>query len=219
MSSVKQRVAAISIVASASMATVKFAVGIAIGSLALISDALHSVTDLLATIVTWIVVRFSDQPADAEHHYGHGKIESLSALGVIALLYVLAGGIVVEAVSRLREGTSPSAITAVPFIVLLIDMAVNYWRARALHKTARETKSQALAADAVQDDVLGLAHDARDQLGAGRDVVDQPLDLAGRPDAVLPVAGGVDLFAARAGNELANVLELRAFLLHRDDLR
>ena len=102
MSNVKQRVAAISIAASASMAALKFAVGIAIGSLALISDALHSVTDLLATVVTWIVVRFSDQPADAEHHYGHGKIESLSALGVIALLYVLAGGIVVEAFSRLR---------------------------------------------------------------------------------------------------------------------
>src|SRR5262245_30792575 len=137
MGSVKQRVAAISIVASASMAAMKFAVGIAIGSLALISDALHSLTDLIATVVTWIVVRFSDRPADTEHHYGHGKMESLSALGVIALLYVLAGGIVVEAVSRLREGSSPSSITAVPFVVLLIDMAVNYWRARALQKTAR----------------------------------------------------------------------------------
>ena len=85
------------------MAALKFAVGIAIGSLALISDALHSLVDFFATVVTWIVVRFSDRPADTEHHYGHGKIESLSALGVIALLYVLAGGIVVEAVSRLRE--------------------------------------------------------------------------------------------------------------------
>jgi cation diffusion facilitator family transporter len=157
MSNVKQRVAAISIAASASMAALKFAVGIAIGSLALISDALHSLTDLLATVVTWIVVRFSDRPADTEHHYGHGKIESLSALGVIALLYVLAGGIVVEAVSRLREGSSPSSITAVPFVVLLVDMAVNYWRARALQKTARETKSQALAADALHfaSDVYG----------------------------------------------------------------
>ena len=157
MSSIKQRVAAISIVASASMAALKFAVGIAIGSLALISDALHSLTDLIATVVTWIVVRFSDRPADTEHHYGHGKIESLSALGVIALLYVLAGGIVVEAVSRLRDGTTPSSITAVPFIVLLVDMAVNFWRARALQRTARETKSQALAADALHfaSDVYG----------------------------------------------------------------
>jgi cation diffusion facilitator family transporter len=157
MSSVKQRVAAISIVASASMAALKFAVGVAIGSLALISDALHSLTDLIATVVTWIVVRFSDKPADTEHHYGHGKMESLSALGVIALLYVLAGGIVVEAFSRLRVGTAPSSITFVPFVVLLVDMAVNFWRARALQKTARETKSQALAADALHfaSDVYG----------------------------------------------------------------
>jgi cation diffusion facilitator family transporter len=157
MANVKQRVAAISIAASASMAALKFAVGVAIGSLALISDALHSLTDLLATVVTWIVVRFSDRPADTEHHYGHGKIESLSALGVIALLYVLAGGIVVEAVSRLREGVAPSTITAVPFIVLLVDMAVNFWRARALQRTARETRSQALAADALHfaSDVYG----------------------------------------------------------------
>jgi len=157
MSSVKQRVAAISIAASASMAVLKFAVGIAIGSLALISDALHSLVDFFATIITWVVVRFSDRPADTEHHYGHGKIESLSALGMIALLYVLAGGIVVEAVGRLRQGIAPSSISAVPFAVLLLDMAINFWRARALQKTARETKSQALAADALHfaSDVYG----------------------------------------------------------------
>src|SRR3954449_11009718 len=139
VTTVKSRVAAVSIIASGGMAAAKFVVGIAIGSLALVSEALHSSVDLVATVITWLVVRVSDQPADEEHHYGHGKMESLSALGVIALLYVLAGGIVVEAYSRLREGTAPSSITAVPFVVLLVDMAVNFWRARALHKTARET--------------------------------------------------------------------------------
>ena len=91
----KSRVAAISIFASAAMAAAKFVVGIAIGSLALISEALHSSVDLVATVVTWMVVQVSDKPADEEHHYGHGKMESLSALGVIAMLYVLAGGILV----------------------------------------------------------------------------------------------------------------------------
>ena len=62
------------------MAAAKFAVGIAIGSLALISEALHSSVDVVATVITWLVVRVSDQPADEEHHYGHGKFESLSAL-------------------------------------------------------------------------------------------------------------------------------------------
>src|SRR3954462_2723039 len=157
IATVKTRVAAISIFASAGMAATKFVVGVAIGSLALISEALHSSVDLVATVITWLVVRGSDQPADEEHHYGHGKLESLSALGVIALLYVLAGGIVVQAWAHLREGTPPPTLSAVPFVVLLVDIAVNFWRARALHRTARDTHSPALAADALHfaSDVFG----------------------------------------------------------------
>src|SRR5215510_2995597 len=153
----KSRVAAISVFASAGMATAKFVVGIIIGSLALVSEALHSSVDVVATIITWMVVRISDRPADEEHHYGHGKLESISALGVIALLYVLAGGILVEAYSRIREGTPPPVISAIPFVVLLIDIAVNFWRARALHRAAHQTQSQALAADALHfaSDVMG----------------------------------------------------------------
>jgi cation diffusion facilitator family transporter len=153
----KTRVAAISVFASAGMAAAKLVVGIIIGSLALISEALHSSVDVIATIITWMVVRVSDLPADAEHHYGHGKFESISALGVIALLYVLAGGILVESYSRLREGAPPPTISAIPFAVLLVDIAVNFWRARALHRAAHATRSQALAADALHfaSDVLG----------------------------------------------------------------
>jgi cation diffusion facilitator family transporter len=153
----KTRVAAISVFASAAMALAKFVVGIIIGSLALVSEALHSSVDVVATIVTWMVVRVSDLPADEEHHYGHGKLESVSALAVIALLYVLAGGILVESYGRLREGAPPPTISAVPFVVLLVDIAVNFWRARALQRTARETQSQALATDALHftSDVLG----------------------------------------------------------------
>src|ERR1700744_2370660 len=132
---IKTRVAAISVFASAAMAAAKFIVGILIGSLALVSEALSSSVDVIATIIPWMVVRVSDLPADEEHQYGHGKFESVSALGVIAILYVLAGGILVASYSRLREGTPPPAISAIPFIVLLIDIAVNPWRARALHRT------------------------------------------------------------------------------------
>lgn len=153
----KTSVAAISILASGGMAAAKLVVGIAIGSLALISEALHSSIDLVATIITWAVVRISDKPADDEHHYGHGKLESISALGVTALLYVLAGGILVQSYSHLREGTPPPTISAVPFVVLVIDIVVNLWRARALHRAARETRSEALAADALHfaSDVMG----------------------------------------------------------------
>jgi cation diffusion facilitator family transporter len=157
LTTTKSRVAAISIVASASMAAVKLAVGVAIGSLALVSEALHSSVDFVATVITWIVVRIADRPADDQHHYGHGKLESLSALGVIALLYILAGGILVESYSRLHEGATPPTLSALPFIVLLADIAVNFWRARALHRVAHETNSHALAADALHfaSDVFG----------------------------------------------------------------
>jgi cation diffusion facilitator family transporter len=191
----KSRVAAISIFASAGMATAKFAVGITIGSLALISEALHSSVDVVATVVTWMVVRVSDLPADKEHHYGHGKLESLSALGVIAMLYVLAGGILVEAYSRLREGTPPPTLSAIPFIVLVVDIAVNFWRARALHRAAHETKSQALAADAL--------HFASDVLGSVAVIVGLALSGLGYAWGDAAAAVGVAVMIAMLGLRLA----------------
>ena len=191
----KSRVAAISIFASAGMATAKFAVGIAIGSLALISEALHSSVDVVATVVTWMVVRVSDLPADEEHHYGHGKLESLSALGVIAMLYVLAGGILVESYSRLREGAPPPTLSAIPFIVLVVDIAVNFWRARALHRAAHETKSQALAADAL--------HFASDVLGSVAVIVGLALSGLGYAWGDAAAAVGVAVMIAMLGLRLA----------------
>jgi len=192
---VKSRVAAISIFASAGMATAKFAVGIAIGSLALISEALHSSVDVVATVVTWMVVRVSDLPADKEHHYGHGKLESLSALGVIAMLYVLAGGILVESYSRLREGAPPPTLSAIPFIVLVVDIAVNFWRARALHRAAHETRSQALAADAL--------HFASDVLGSVAVIVGLALSGLGYAWGDAAAAVGVAVMIAMLGLRLA----------------
>jgi cation diffusion facilitator family transporter len=191
----KSRVAAISIFASAGMAAAKFVVGIAIGSLALISEALHSSVDVVATVITWIVVRVSDRPADKEHHYGHGKLESVSALGVTAMLYVLAGGILVESYSRLQEGASPPTISAIPFVVLLVDIAVNFWRAWVLNRTARDTKSQALAADA--------AHFASDVLGSVAVMIGLALSGLGFGWADAVAAIGVALVIALLGLRLA----------------
>ncbi len=191
----KSRVAAISIFASAGMATAKFVVGIVIGSLALISEALHSSVDVVATVVTWMVVRVSDRPADEEHHYGHGKLESVSALGIIAMLYVLAGGILVESYSRLREGASPPTLSAIPFIVLLIDIAVNFWRARALHRAALDTKSQALAADAL--------HFASDVAGSIAVIIGLALSGLGFAWGDAAAAVGVAVMIAMLGLRLA----------------
>src|ERR1700744_3493213 len=191
----KSRVAAISIFARAGMAAAKFGVGVAMGSLALIAEALHSSVDVVATVVTWLVVRFSDKPADEEHHYGHGKLESVSALGIIALLYVLAGGIMVESYSRLREGAPPPTLSAIPFIVLLVDIAVNLWRARALHRAAHDTKSQALAADAL--------HFASDVLGSVAVIVGLILSGLGYPWGDAAAAIGVAVMIAALGMRMA----------------
>jgi cation diffusion facilitator family transporter len=191
----KSRVAAISIFASAGVAAAKFVVGVAIGSLALISEALHSSVDVVATIITWIVVRVSDRPADKEHHYGHGKLESVSALGVTAMLYVLAGGILVESYSRLHEGAPPPTISVIPFVVLLLDIAVNFWRAWVLNRTARDTKSQALAADA--------AHFASDVLGSVAVMIGLALSGLGYQWADAVAAIGVALVIALLGLRLA----------------
>ena len=76
-------------------------VGFATGSLALLSEAAHSLLDLAATVMTYFAVRISGKPADEEHHYGHGKVESVSALAETALLFVLSGVVIWEAVKRL----------------------------------------------------------------------------------------------------------------------
>src|SRR5437763_16137546 len=104
MATDKQRVALTSIAASAGLTAAKAAVGLGTGSLAILSEAAHSLIDLAATVMTYFAVRIGDKPAGEEHHYGHGKVESLSALAETALLFVLCGVVIWEAVKRLAGG-------------------------------------------------------------------------------------------------------------------
>lgn len=145
----KERTAIISLAASLILAAAKLAVGLAIGSLALITDALHSCVDFLATGVTWMAVRVADKPADKSHPYGHGKFENIAALGEAALLLLLAGGVAVEAVARISADEPPPPISLIAIGVLLVEILVNTWRARALKKVGRETHSAALEADSL----------------------------------------------------------------------
>src|SRR6201987_2123518 len=101
MQNVKQKVALGSIAASAGLTAAKGVVGLLTGSLAILSEAGHSLLDLPATVLTYFAVRISGKPADAEHQYGHGKIESVTALAETALLFILAAGVAYEAVNRL----------------------------------------------------------------------------------------------------------------------
>src|SRR5580693_4533136 len=97
----KERAALGSIAASAGLTIAKAIVGLLTGSLAILSEAGHSLIDLAATIMTYFAVRISGKPADDEHHYGHGKIESISALAETALLFLLSGIVIWLAVERL----------------------------------------------------------------------------------------------------------------------
>ena len=76
----KERVALTSILASGGLTVAKGAVGLLTGSLAILSEAAHSLIDFGATLMTYFAVRVSGKPADEEHHYGHGKVESVTAL-------------------------------------------------------------------------------------------------------------------------------------------
>jgi cation diffusion facilitator family transporter len=146
----KEQVALTSIAASAALTIAKGLVGFATGSLAILSEAGHSLIDLGATVMTYAAVRISGRPADAEHQYGHGKFESVSALGETALLFLLSGVVIWEAVKRLAERETHAVDANVwAFGVILVSIAVDFFRARALSRTAKETSSHALEADAL----------------------------------------------------------------------
>ena len=155
----KERVALFSILASAGITVGKLVAGLLSGSLALLSEAAHALVDTGATIITYFAVRAANKPADREHHYGHGKFESLAALAETVILFMLSGVVVVQAIERLAEGGGHFEPTPLAFAVLLVSIAVDVNRVRSLRKVAKETGSQALAADAL--------HFASDLAGSG----------------------------------------------------
>ena len=146
----KEQVALTSIAASAALTVDQGAVGIATGSLAILSEAGHSLIDLGATVMTFLAVRVSGKPADAEHHYGHGKVESVSALAETALLFLLSGVVIWEALKRLIEHEQHAVIANTwAFGVIAVSVAIDFFRSRALSRAAKEHQSQALEADAL----------------------------------------------------------------------
>jgi len=150
MTDIKQQVALTSIAASGALTLAKGVVGVMTGSLAILSEAAHSLLDLVATVMTYFAVRISGKPADEEHHYGHGKVESVSALAETALLFVLSGVVIWEALQRLIGGHShPVEATFWAFAVIVVSIVVDFFRARVLYRVAAETGSEALEADAL----------------------------------------------------------------------
>jgi cation diffusion facilitator family transporter len=145
----KQAVAFNSLLASGALSVLKLGAALFTGSLALLTEALHSLSDFVATGVTLAAVKWSDRPADDDHHYGHGKIESLAALFETGLLVGLALFVLWEAIQRMMAGNHAVTFTWWAVAILLISIVVDYNRSRALRRTAEKTSSAALAADAI----------------------------------------------------------------------
>lgn len=145
----KNRVARLSVWAAVLITSTKIVVGFITGSLGILSEALHSLLDLMAAIITLLTIRVSSKPADTNHNFGHGKFENLSALIQTLLLWVTCGWIIFEAVARLTGGHQGVIVNAWSFSVILLSIIIDYNRSRALARTAKKYNSQALEADAL----------------------------------------------------------------------
>jgi len=142
----KKNVAILSVVSNSTLVVLKLIVGLVIGSVSVISEAIHSGVDLVAALIAFFAVRTANKPADALHTYGHGKYENLSAAVEGALIFVAAGWISVEAVQKLMF---PTAIDAPAWGVLImaISAGTNLFVSSKLFRVGRETDSMALIAD------------------------------------------------------------------------
>jgi cation diffusion facilitator family transporter len=150
MRSEKRSVALNSLLAAAAITALKLLVGLTTRSLGILSEAAHSGLDLVAAFITFLSVRVSDKPADAEHQYGHGKVENFSAFIETGLLLLTCIWIVWEAVRRLSGHHSVQIEPSLAaFAVLGASMIVDWWRSRKLKRIADKYDSQALEADAL----------------------------------------------------------------------
>ena len=168
----KRSAAGGSVVAAVVITGLKIAVGVTTGSLGILSEAAHSGLDLIAALLTYFSVGVSDKPADADHQYGHGKVENFSAFVETGLLLLTCAWIIYEAAVRMffrRIEIEPSIAA---FAVMIFSMGVDWWRSRALGRIATKYDSQALEADAL--------HFSTDIWSAGVVVVGLLLVMIGR---------------------------------------
>lgn len=157
----KVKVSLISIISNSILIIFKVIAGILSGSVSIISEAIHSSMDLIASLVAFYSVKESSKPADKDHPYGHGKIENISGIFEGILIFVAAGMIIFEAIKKIMN---PSVIEKeyIALAVMLFSALVNFFVSRKLYKVAKEEDSMALEADA-----LHLKTDVYTALGVG----------------------------------------------------
>lgn len=145
----KRSAALLSVGSAVLLVSMKAFLVIRTGSLGVLSEALHSGLDLIAAILTLLSVRLSDEPADERHPYGHGKFENFSAFVETGLLLLTALFIIYEAFNRMFFRAVHIQPSSTAIVVLLIALAIDITRARALKSVARKYSSEALEADAL----------------------------------------------------------------------
>jgi len=147
----KIKTARLSIISNTGLVVMKFIVGFAIGSVSIISEAIHSSMDLLAAIIAFFSVKKSAEPPDAGHSFGHGKFEDISGLVEALLIFAAAVLIIWEAGKKLL-GESPEQFSSEMLIygilVMGISVVANWYVSSRLMKVAKETESIALESDA-----------------------------------------------------------------------
>ena len=151
----KEQAAKLSVISNTALVVGKLTVGLAIGSVGVMSEGIHSSLDLLAAIIAFFAVRQASHPADNKHRYGHGKIENLSGTLEAVLILIAAIWIALEAIQKLLH---PHAVEAVGWGIgiMAISTIVNFFISRHLMQVGIKTDSIALKADAMhlQTDVL-----------------------------------------------------------------
>jgi len=143
----KVAIARLSVYSNSTLVVLKLSIGALMGSVAVISEAIHSGLDLLAAMIARYSVRRSGEPADSEHHFGHGKFENLSGMIEGALILVAAAWIMYEATKRLIKLNEVEMLEA-GMVVMAISAVLNFAVSRKLMKVAKKTDSLALEADA-----------------------------------------------------------------------
>jgi cation diffusion facilitator family transporter len=194
MANEKEMVAFSSILASGLLTALKLTVGILTGSLGILAEAAHSALDCGATILTYVAIRISGKPADHDHPYGHGKVESIAALAETALLFLTSAYIIYTATNRLIYGGVEVAPSWPAVGVMGFSMALDFFRSRKLYKVAREVASPALEADAL--------HFRSDIYSSGVVILGLGLVYFGYPIGDPIAAFAVALFVLRAGYRL-----------------
>lgn len=144
----KIRTARLSIISNCSLIIMKLVAGIFSGSVSIISEAIHSGMDLLASIIAFLSVKMSDSPPDKEHPYGHGKVENISGVIEAVLIFIAAGWIIYEAIHKIIK-PAPIENIEIGAAVMAVSGFINFLVSRKLYKVAKETDSIALEADAL----------------------------------------------------------------------